>query len=634
MAAIYQFLIEIEGSTPAVWRRVQIPENANSFRELHDIIRILMDWPFADEYEFQINGVQIYDFIGAVDLGNDHTKRHSNDTFLDEFISPDQSALTFYYYHEGEWRLPITVEKVLADTEDFDYPVCTEGEGAGPPVECAGIEDYKELLKGLSDLTHPRNRDAHDMLGEEWNPHFFNQYKTNYRLRDYAEQWEAIVENVREASGQKVEEQPVTEYDQLKSLEDFEDLVKDEEENLRMMGIVEDCLQDTETESYQTFTRLKNKGMDEQKVKALIRDVLAIEEFYEIKHGIMELPERFSYNLQNLPGKPHEIPDTRFAVQILDACSKGIPYKAIEYLQQDQSEEARNTILQRIEQIIDENYAWNDPVLNPLFYTIAAEGHICEGLIDPVIALFTHEHPCQTDILNEQGEILNEMLAEQFPDLVIPKVIEAVKKVTQKSDQNIPVLYLYNALFFGDLTPYEKQLLAVLKDPYTPYHDSWADKLAHRQIQSAKPIIESFIRKMRSSDAKENEIPIHSDTKELEESLEELKSGESLYPDVMKPEIRNRGNWKEHYAGIEPNLYEDDPYDEDFEFDFPFPGNNPDDNAIEQEASSGSPGLRWGKSDEPKRKEVRPGRNDPCHCGSGKKYKKCCLQKDEEGFRN
>lgn len=24
-----------------------------------------------------------------------------------------------------------------------------------------------------------------------------------------------------------------------------------------------------------------------------------------------------------------------------------------------------------------------------------------------------------------------------------------------------------------------------------------------------------------------------------------------------------------------------------------------------------------------------PGRNDPCHCGSGKKYKKCCETKDE-----
>lgn len=25
----------------------------------------------------------------------------------------------------------------------------------------------------------------------------------------------------------------------------------------------------------------------------------------------------------------------------------------------------------------------------------------------------------------------------------------------------------------------------------------------------------------------------------------------------------------------------------------------------------------------------KPGRNDPCHCGSGKKYKLCCLARDE-----
>ncbi len=24
-----------------------------------------------------------------------------------------------------------------------------------------------------------------------------------------------------------------------------------------------------------------------------------------------------------------------------------------------------------------------------------------------------------------------------------------------------------------------------------------------------------------------------------------------------------------------------------------------------------------------------PGRNDPCNCGSGKKYKRCCLRKDQ-----
>src|ERR671934_281869 len=30
---------------------------------------------------------------------------------------------------------------------------------------------------------------------------------------------------------------------------------------------------------------------------------------------------------------------------------------------------------------------------------------------------------------------------------------------------------------------------------------------------------------------------------------------------------------------------------------------------------------------------MKPGRNEPCHCGSGVKYKRCCLAKDEEAAR-
>jgi hypothetical protein len=30
---------------------------------------------------------------------------------------------------------------------------------------------------------------------------------------------------------------------------------------------------------------------------------------------------------------------------------------------------------------------------------------------------------------------------------------------------------------------------------------------------------------------------------------------------------------------------------------------------------------------------MKPGRNDPCHCGSGKKYKQCCLEKDDAAAR-
>jgi len=31
--------------------------------------------------------------------------------------------------------------------------------------------------------------------------------------------------------------------------------------------------------------------------------------------------------------------------------------------------------------------------------------------------------------------------------------------------------------------------------------------------------------------------------------------------------------------------------------------------------------------------DERPGRNDPCHCGSGRKYKQCHLDKDEATLR-
>jgi hypothetical protein len=31
--------------------------------------------------------------------------------------------------------------------------------------------------------------------------------------------------------------------------------------------------------------------------------------------------------------------------------------------------------------------------------------------------------------------------------------------------------------------------------------------------------------------------------------------------------------------------------------------------------------------------KIKIGRNDPCHCGSGQKYKRCCQEKDEAAER-
>jgi uncharacterized protein YecA (UPF0149 family) len=38
----------------------------------------------------------------------------------------------------------------------------------------------------------------------------------------------------------------------------------------------------------------------------------------------------------------------------------------------------------------------------------------------------------------------------------------------------------------------------------------------------------------------------------------------------------------------------------------------------------------WGKKMLRISSTPKPGRNDPCPCGSGKKFKKCCMEKEEE----
>lgn len=56
---------------------------------------------------------------------------------------------------------------------------------------------------------------------------------------------------------------------------------------------------------------------------------------------------------------------------------------------------------------------------------------------------------------------------------------------------------------------------------------------------------------------------------------------------------------------------------------------------IKQGKVSKGRAMKWAKNRKPHqligtvvsvRKEKKIGRNEPCHCGSGKKFKKCCIK--------
>jgi hypothetical protein len=103
---------------------------------------------------------------------------------------------------------------------------------------------------------------------------------------------------------------------------------------------------------------------------------------------------------------------------------------------------------------------------------------------------------------------------------------------------------------------------------------------------------------------------------EINEAIQILEGEKILDHDSVKPISLKRGDsWQEVLKMDEHLFYEEEDYD------FPGPNDqNPD-------GPLGWP--NWAKG-EPFAKEKTPGRNGPRHCGSGKKYKKCCMDKDSK----
>ena len=87
--------------------------------------------------------------------------------------------------------------------------------------------------------------------------------------------------------------------------------------------------------------------------------------------------------------------------------------------------------------------------------------------------------------------------------------------------------------------------------------------------------------------------------------------------EVYEVELERYNEEFDLFPEIEDDSYDDEPLDEGFEDDFE------SDFEITANASENyaEPSVTIAR-DEP-----RVGRNDPCPCGSGKKFKKCCMNK-------
>ena len=272
------------------------------------------------------------------------------------------------------------------------------------------------------------------------------------------------------------------------------------------------------------------------------------------------------------------------ALAILHSQTSGIPFEALEFLNSlPYDEDIENKIIFHLDNAYDERIAMlNRRLPNlPLWYAILAEVHSTDRLVPSVIKLFTTSDSPDWDLLDEQGLYLVGMVSERYPKSVTAFIDAIEKEVSQKS--NAPYLFMYDSIYFADDKTHGTQLARILGNPNTGWKPLLAVHVAERRLKSClaevQKLHDAFLQ-FTTKGTNENLI-----REELHYALE-LFNDESHQPGCY---FNQRGQWKNHYESAQQLFEEENPMLA---------------NAFNN-----------------------IGRNDLCPCGSGKKYKSCCLNK-------
>ena len=272
------------------------------------------------------------------------------------------------------------------------------------------------------------------------------------------------------------------------------------------------------------------------------------------------------------------------ALAVLHSRTTGVPFEALEFLMNlPFDEDLENKIIFHLDNAYDDRIAMlNKSLPNlPLWYAILAEGHSSQRIVPSVINLFTTADSPDWDLLDEQGLYLVGMLSEKYPESITNFLDAIEKQVLKKS--NAPYLFLYDSIYFAKDEIHGEQISRLLSNPDTGWKPLLAVHVAETRLNSCREEVVKLHQSFLSHTQKgTNENLIR---EELQYALE-LFDDETHQPGCY---YYQRGDWNSHYKSTEQLFEEENPMLANI-------FNN-------------------------------VGRNDLCPCGSGRKYKSCCLKK-------
>jgi len=278
----------------------------------------------------------------------------------------------------------------------------------------------------------------------------------------------------------------------------------------------------------------------------------------------------------------------------LEAFKAGIPFEAIRFLYNcDPDPEILGKIRFALEHAFDEELYLDsrsgEYCHAPLWYAIVAEKHTDLSLLDPLIRIYT-EYDEEYDFLLDQGGFLLEKMFDEYGDQAVRPAMEAIDRMMQNSSHR-PYLHLFASLHYAD-AGYADKVISWLDNPNNYWLEAMISHIGDApQFSEALPTLRRMLARYESElSGLPDRHPDRHILIELEGTIKDLESGKPSDNPYKEPFFKWRKPWDEYYARFKG----------DFEYEKPVL----------------SP-----------QKTAKVGRNDPCPCGSGKKYKKCCWGK-------
>jgi hypothetical protein len=176
--SVHELKLTLDHTDPPVWRRLQVP-SMFTLADLHRIIQVAMPWLDYHLHQFLI-GNRYYSAPGMLeepDVVDERTVR------LADVAARKGRVLRYEYDFGDSWEHTITVEDILDPEAGKRYPVCLDGERAGPPEDCGGVWGYARLLRGLEEPDNPEYAHLLEWLGRPFDPAAFSPASVNRRPR-------------------------------------------------------------------------------------------------------------------------------------------------------------------------------------------------------------------------------------------------------------------------------------------------------------------------------------------------------------------------------------------------------------------------------------------------------------------